>query len=650
MKPFIHMNDIRPSENEFARNGTLADVLDTCLNTDILPNRAKHPFRFSLNPAQVSMYVSRRTLKGAEAYDSKDDEFRYEQALSQMFWQGSGDDEDVDRRRLCVLGPTGCGKSTFVDFFLRWYCPERSDRAADFGRKVVIWFDANAAKDNERLNNNFFNAAQAWIRTACKEKNVHIEEIVGRRKLPKQNIEVWVQVALEELSTLARKGHSAIEYLVIFVDNMDQCPVKVQERILTLLENWLDMPTIRIWRIILTMWPSTFETLKNSTFNMMRNWKVLRLGLIHTETLIENRQRVINSRIAKLFQQTAGTAAAGDLHDGFRTFLDTSLRLWSQRLGGTITDLDDADEADEASSFKTAGGLVRELCNGDLRRELGLLHGFLTGQGAHRIWQQDRSTTGQPRRHDYELVESLILGPHEHMMHSTNHIGNLFMLGHRQQRPRDLLIGPHMLHLVRGSVTIHTYQVLCKALADLGYIENNFEHCFSEFRRLGILHEVRSEGLHGVGYEGHTTVINAYHHLLFHELAYLDCVAPVTAVDEECLGEMRTAYESSPDSFSRKAGCSLAFLRFLRRMETAFCNVATTGEAARRDFAAKLDAVGLPCLWRHLALRYRKRLIGLRSSGYLPHLTDEWWEKTIHSQILLDATVAKPKLSVSASG
>ena len=36
MKPFIHMNDIRPSENEFARHGTLSDVLDTCLNTDIL--------------------------------------------------------------------------------------------------------------------------------------------------------------------------------------------------------------------------------------------------------------------------------------------------------------------------------------------------------------------------------------------------------------------------------------------------------------------------------------------------------------------------------------------------------------------------------------------------------------------------------------
>jgi hypothetical protein len=641
------MNDIHPCENEFARNRATADVLDTCLNTDILPNRAAHPFRFSFNPSQVSMYVSRRTMKDPEVYNSRDEEYRYEEALSRLFWQGVVDDDGVDRRRLCILGPTGCGKSTFVDFFLRWYCPEKSDHAADFARKIIVWFDANAAKDNERLNQNFFAAAQAWIRTACQEKRVDIDGLVGRRTLPKQNVESWVQVALEEVSSLARVAGSGIEYLVIFVDNMDQCPVKVQERILSTLENWLDMPTIKLWRVILTMWPSTFETLKNSTFNMMRNWKVLRLGLIHTETLIENRHRVINHRLSKLFQQAGSAAPHRDAHDGFRAFIDSSLRLWSQRLGGTIAE---SDESDESSSATTASGLVRELCNGDLRRELGLLHGFLTGEGAHRIWQQDRNTTGQTRRRDYEIVESLVRGPHEYMLHSSDHIGNLLMLGHRQQRPRDLLIGPHMLHLLKESVTIHTYQALCKAMADLGYTESNFEHCFHEFRRLGILHEVRSEGFHGVGYEGHMTVIKAYHQLLYHELAYLDCLAPVTAVDDECLDEMHMAHNARVDSFSHKTECSLAFLRFLRRMETGFCDVSKTVSTARGDFAGKLDAAGFTCLWRHLGARYRKRLVGLRSSGYLPHLSDDWWDKTTHCQILLDANVGKATLSSSATG
>ena len=651
MKPFIPFSAIRRVGNEFARNATLAEVLETCLDRDILPHRANHPFRFPWNPSQVSMYVSRRMLQGAEVYDSPDAEFRYEHVLSQMFWQGPTDDEDeTDRRRLCILGPTGCGKSTFVDFFLRWYCPERSPRAADFGRKIVVWFDAKDARGNDQLRNHFFVAAQAWIRAACKERKIDINDLVGRRTLPKENIGAWVLVALEELSSLAQDGHPAVEYLVLFVDNMDQCPVKVQERILSLLENWLDLPTLKIWRVILTMWPTTHDSLKNTMVNLMRNWKVLRLGVIQTEALIENRHAVIKNRTSKLRQQAAGAAPGqGDLHDSFSSFMDVSLRLWSQRLGGTITEAGEGDEADESSSMKTAGGLVRELCNGDLRRELGLLHGFLTGQGAHRIWQQTRSTSAQPRRHDYELVESLILGPHDYMVANTNGIGNLFMLGHRQTHARDLLIGPHMLYLLKASVTIHTYQVLCSTLAALGYTENNFDHCFSQFLGLGILHEVRSDGYHNVGYEAHDTVVNAYHHLLFRELAYLDCVAPVTAVDDECLDEMRKVQSASGDAFSQKAGWSLAFLRFLRRMEAAFCDASRVSEAVRTRFCAKLDLLGLPCLWRHLALRYRQRLGGLRASGYLPHLTDEWWDETIYSPILHDANFAKPKLSCSES-
>jgi hypothetical protein len=647
MKPLVSMNDIRPWENEFARDDLIADVLDTCLNTDILPNRAAHPFRFSYDPAQGSMYVSRRRMQGPAVHDSRDRDFPYEEVLSRMFWQGAaGDDDGADRRRLCVLGPTGCGKSTFVDFFLRWYCPEKSAHAADFARQVTVWFDANAAKDNERLNQTFFSSAQAWIRTACRQKGVDIDELVRRRQLPKQNAESWVQFALEEVSALAAVRGSGIEYLVIFVDNMDQCPIRVQQRLLSTIENWLEMPTLRIWRVILTMWPSTYETLKHSTLNMMRNWKLLRLGVVNPETLMGIRRGVIAGRIAKLYEQTAGAGSSHrSVHERFRSFVDASLGLWSQRLAGSIAE---GNEPDDDSSVTSAGGLVRDLCNGDLRRELGLLHGFMFGEGAYRIWHQDKSTTGPARRRDYEILESLILGRHDHMLHSADHVGNLFMLGHQHRMPRDLLIGPHMLHLLRGGATFHEYQALCRAMTGLGYAEDNVEYCFHEFRRLGILHEVRSERPHGVGYEGHPSVITAYHRLLYDEPAYLDCVAPVTAADDECRAEMRAA-RAAGDAFARKVGCSLAFLRFLRRMEAAFCDGSKINSAARAGFASKLEPVAIPCLWQHLATRYRQRLVGLRTSGYLAHLPSDWWDDAVQSQVLVEAPLANRKLSCAGS-
>jgi hypothetical protein len=506
-----------------------------------------------------------------------------------------------------------------------------------------MWFDANAATDNERLNQTFFTSAQNWIRAACSQKRVDIDAAVARNPLPKQNAEFWVQHALEEISAISKQKEPAIEYLVIFVDNMDQCPVKVQKRLLTTIENWLEMPTLNIWKVILTMWPSTHSTLQNSMVNNMRNWKVFRIGPVLPEALMENRRDVIAQRISKLMQRsTLPSASKRVLHQQFPSFMDSCLALWAERLGGTVKDQDDSSETE---SVTTAGGLIRDLCNGDLRRELALLHGFVTGEGAYRIWQHKAREPASSRRHDYEIVESLLLGRFDHLMQNSDQIGNLFMVGHQHQMPRDLLIGPHMLFLIKKCGDIHDYQTLCRTLTDLGYSDNNFDHCFTEFRQLGILHEVSSDRIHGVGYEAHPTVIDAYERLLFREPAYLDCVAPVTAVDEDCLREMQAAYRGRHGPFVRKTECSLAFLKFLRRIETSFCDVHKVRTSARKDFSDKLEAAGIPALWKHLAERYRERLVGLRSSLFRPHSDDHWWDEIIGQETFVAAGNARATLA-----
>src|SRR4051812_10849583 len=108
MTPFIPMNEIQSSENVFARDGSIGEELDTCLNTEILPPRAQHPFRFPFKPTDVNMYVSKRVGGDPLIYESTDSEFPHEQALGRLFWNDSAREEPedawVDRRRLCVLG------------------------------------------------------------------------------------------------------------------------------------------------------------------------------------------------------------------------------------------------------------------------------------------------------------------------------------------------------------------------------------------------------------------------------------------------------------------------------------------------------------------------------------------------------------------
>ena len=84
---------------------------------------------------------------------------------------------------------------------------------------------------------------------------------------------------------------SPFPYIVLVVDNLDQSSIDVQIRAITEVEQWLRTPSIRLSRVILPMWPSTFRKLQNHQFNLLHGARVFEIGPIDTQHLMANRER-----------------------------------------------------------------------------------------------------------------------------------------------------------------------------------------------------------------------------------------------------------------------------------------------------------------------------------------------------------------------
>ena len=192
----------------------------------------------------------------------------------------------------------------------------------------------------------------------------------------------------------------------------------------------------------------------------------------------------------------------------------------------------------------------------------------------------------------------------------------------------------------------HTQVDLHQALRSLGYSETNIGVVEKSLLTFNFFHEEPAGGKK-IEYEIHEDVVQEYLALRF-EPAYVDNVAMVTPVDPKYLDRMSRTRGDRPDDFTRRVGTTLAFLEFVRECEDQFRNPKLVKNTAGEAFITALETLRPVCLWRHMALRYQDRLIGLMESGYLRTIDPSWWDSVIGNPLFLQAREAPEFLRPSS--
>src|SRR5262249_15945884 len=375
-------------------------------------------------------------------------------------------------------------------------------RQADFDKKLVLHFDARTIRDNTDFYHRFFLFLQSEMRTRCLERGFDLDEAVRRRPTQPQNVRQWVHAALEELTRVPAKGPatsytplSPFPYIVLVVDNLDQSSIDVQIRAITEVEQWLRTPSIRLSRVILPMWPSTFRKLQNHQFNLLHGARVFEIGPIDTSELMANRERATGEYLHR--QSFQGS-------QNIVEYISQMTRLGRDRLlPGT-----------------------KALAHEHLRLTLALWESFLCGDSAYHIWKQVRQNPESRRSFEYEMLDALLVGTNDALDHDEHRIANLFAMGAGRVRPRDLLIGHHALQLLGQNR--RSQIALDQSLGNLEYAETNISVVEKSLLTFNFLHEEPAGGKK-IEYEIHDDVVQEYLALRF-EPAYVDNVAMVTPV------------------------------------------------------------------------------------------------------------------------
>ena len=607
----------REPGQSYAATPVISELLTRCFDSDILPSRASHPRRFAQGEIYANLYTSEREWHDPVNFDP-DGVDRHENYLDHLFWErspptrwsaSSARSVRANRR----WSTTTCGATA----------PIMGGDREEFDKKLIIQFDSRDIQDNTDFYHLFFLYTQSSIRVQCAQRSYDIDAAIKRRPTQPNNVREWVWAALEEMSRVAARGSRHCPIPVHRPGRRQPGPdaATVQIRAITEVEQWLLNPQIRIWRVFLPLWPSTFSYLRNHRFNMLRGVHIFRLGALDTEHA--DRQSRAGLRHA---------APGVELVDG----------------------PPGVDYLSEITQFAKKRLLDRilGLSHGSLRLMLSLWGGFLRSEAAYSIWRQRRANTESSRGYEYELLDALIVGSPNRSTTRTHRIANLFTMGHAHARPRDLLIGPHALFLMAQG--FHRQRTLTDALVRLGYSSDNVQDAIDACGTFNILHQVPAQG-GVVEYEIHDSVIQEYvgeEHAgrerpgLIWEPAYVDNVAKVTPVEPALLPKMRKTRGDWADDFTDRVETTLLFLGFLRSCEDSFRDPKLLRPGVDPvSFRESLEKTRIPCLWRGMAAAYRNRLSALRQGGYLKNVDPRWWVETLGAPLFLDVDQAEVNLT-----
>jgi len=242
-------------------------------------------------------------------------------------------------------------------------------------------------------------------------------------------------------------------------------------------------------------------------------------------------------------------------------------KITTKETEGFLTNAISYLEYAEDAAKRVIVPLARKLANDNLRRELFLWDGVVSGVGMYEAWR--RTSADEPRLSEYAMLDALICGKHSVLVGRTHGIANLFAIMYPARGPLDLLIGPHALSLLADDHMDR--KDLHVVLGKLGYDHESLKRLLRQLRKMDLFHEAPSDGT--IGQMGmllmHSQTIDAYRQLLLHP-AYVDNAAMVTPIDDSLAAGQSMTVSFSVELFSKRVETTMCFIRQLRSDETSF--------------------------------------------------------------------------------
>jgi hypothetical protein len=600
----------------------------------VLPN---HNVLEAFRGTEAPLYVPYRYWPD-EAPDQPpaNEEFRFEKELHRAFWEPEG------AKIIFVEGEVGSGKSTLVNFYLRSYCANDPATAKYFAEKLIINIDFRRVSTPQEFEKKFFKITRKCIEAACAHHKYEIESVdqfamwetlyrwqsqagvlaQGNRSVEEYRgdvvtrsraglaPDVWVDHALKFISRKIRqKAWLPFRYLVFCFDNLDQSPLEIQRHVFEwALPLLFEEHEAEVWRVLIPVWPSTLNLLAEA-IKPLPPYLTIKPAPVAAKPLLSLRTQYLYDRIAD-----------------------------NATLGGQLTDFDQrflSDCIDNANS--TFVESLIELGAGSARRQLGMWKKALTSMSLYQHYKVQGPWISR-----YEMQDAMLTGEYSVFNAQKHQILNVFaLIGHGRDE-RDMLLGLHLLTVLRG--LDRSFAAAEQKLGMLGYLPEDVASGLDRLKSAGgfeFISTMLPKPIHV-----RDSVITAYIALV-QSPAYLDAMAIVTPLPDQ--NDMHVTRSYEPRQFVSRCRTTIRFLQQLSTDEFRFCQPENSQRVQIdvRGFAGALQSLHVPRYSKKMARAYRERVDALRSGPYLSHVTPEEWDALLNDRLFRDSEAASEYLEAS---
>lgn len=547
---------------------------------------------------------------------------------------------------LFVEGAVGSGKSTFIDYYLRCYCPNEGTHQAHFAAKLIINVDFRSTPSVVEFDKRLYEEARQQIRNACTEISFAIEveddyefwnplfefnsetflraqgsedplafrtTYVNNHK-PTVSDEAWVRCALRFLSMKAGSSVCPFQYLVLCLDNLDQSDLEVLQHAIYRVREWTKLAgTMRLWRVFVPVVPGTLSLILEKV-RPLPGYEPLFIPAPKLESLLDRRSEVLEAAI------NGSSDKQSDKPSRMLEFI-RDCRGWA------------------SPRFHA---LLRGVSAGSARTSLKLWQCVMSSPSVFETYSArvDNPASKQFLGH-YYLMDGMLTAQYPVFRPEHHPLLNIFNVLPESADERDLLIGPHVLALLKRHVT--DYTVLVATLQHLGYDLEAIQAALSLFKTRYLFRELKQRAIHP-----EPSVCQGYWELLS-EQAYIEHIAYVTPLEAALLEGVRyRAGRVDDEVFMARSEAAIAFLGQLKQDEERFCKIdgLPTG-CDRDDFKKELSRSGIPSVLRICGVSYRNRLVWLRKHKIYSGVSSLKWQQLIESNVLVAAINTPAQLQIS---
>lgn len=654
----------------------------------ILPDKFDSTFS-TFFPHDAPLYVSRR--RWCMGDEKPGDEFAYEECFHRQYWPAFGNDRPV----LIVTGGEGVGKSTFIQYYFCCYLPNfysfpygggnQEDHAnwrRECSRHVVLYVDLRRAPGKEAVertitsafarqirtlfpNLTIENDFAMWQRIARWDDPIHSE---AERGLPDRRAyragfvapflalpaHRFVEEAIWYLAAQRNEHGERTYYVTLVFDNLDQQDRETQHHAIQIVLSWLgerlyystrpsssvaDEGHLGIWKAVLPLRRETLLSL-SSVLEPVERKVIIQLGEVDESRLLARRGEWLQSLVRATGKQVERDYLIEE--DQTRVYVplsnvEASLRVRRQ-LTYVLEEQVEGAPSNLLASPRTAR-LVEQFCNGSIRRFLRLRKRVAMSRSIEEALKASvrHQRTYRPILSDYLFLNGWITGPRDHYdRHDPdNDLLNLYDTTRQEPSPYALLIGPHLLYLLRRRRS--RVDELAGLLTNIGYTEPEVQDCLEALHERGLFRFADLGSPADRSIEIETNIIEAHEEFLTSP-AYIDNMAMVTPVEGSLGAEMRLTVGYDPRDFVARARTTCSFLQQIYHDELAVSTWARQSPRHRADadeFTKTFNSLGLPSVYRKAAVRYRRRIEALRGQFRLGPLAGaDTWSSLLGKEVL----------------